>query len=261
VAGRRGAQQEPQRLPQVVGLHQLVVGDAGVFEPACHWRGGEAGDDRRELDAGLAVLHLSGLGHGGHPSLGGGVEGEPWRTALGRGGADVDHERLPVLGARRLEHLERLLEGREERAQVYVEVALHDLGIDLRQRPAAVAVGGRVDEHVHAPVGGAVGVDQFHDRVGVGKVGGDGLHLRSLVAQLFGSRLELGRVAAADREAVALAGERARERLADPAAASRHERRSICHLSPLRVPVNRVKRDDSGGPGFRTRRSALPVSH
>ena len=90
-----------------------------------------------------------------------------------------------------------------------------------------------VDEHVEAPEALPVASDDAADRVGVGDVGGHGLHLTSAPAQPLGHRFERVGPAGADGQPVALGGEGLGEREPDAAAGSGHDRGAVGHQASV----------------------------
>jgi hypothetical protein len=136
---------------------------------------------------------------------------------------------LAVLGARLSEQRQRSPDGQEHRAQVDLEVAVEQLGRQLRQRDATGRVRRGVDERVHARVRAHVGLDQPPDCLLVGDVGGYRLDHDALAPQLCGRGPKLALVAPGDRHRVALLAEDTRERLADPARPAGDESRPSRH--------------------------------
>src|SRR5215218_1663030 len=233
VAVARGAQQEADRLAEVLGPDHLLGRDLPLDELG-HRRLDEARRQRRALDPGVAGLAVGRLGEVDHRGLGRGIDREPGLAALAGDRGGVDDQRLAVLGTGRAQHRQPLAGAEDQRPQVDRQLHVEMLGLDLlHRRPDPDP--GVVDEDVEAAVLLAVGGEDRDDVILLGHVGGDRLDLEALPAQALGRLLELLRPAGRDRQGVALFAERPRDRQADPARCSGHQCRSLSHLHLLLV--------------------------
>src|SRR5215218_4651930 len=233
VAVARGAQQEADRLAEVLGPDHLLRRDLALDELG-HRRLDEARRQRRALDSGVARLAVGRLGEVDHRGLRRGVDREPRLAAFAGDRDGVDDQGFAVLGAGLAQHRQALAGAEDQRPQVDRQLHVEVLGLDLLHRrpdpnPSVV------DEHVEPPVLLAVGGEDGDDVVLLGHVGGDRLDLKALAAQSLGGFLELLGAAGGDGERIALFAEGLRDREPDPARCSGHQCRSLSHLISLVV--------------------------
>ena len=147
--------------------------------------------------------------------LGGRVGREPRLSELAGDRRRVHHQRLAVLGARLLEHGNRLAQRQVHGAQVDVELHVELLRLVVRD-VAADADAGIVDEDVHAAEPIAVMGHKANHVLLLRHVGRHGLHLESLVAEARHRLLELLGPPRRDGERVAVLPQRSRDRESDP---------------------------------------------
>src|SRR3954453_13402075 len=133
VAVARGAQQEADRLADVLGPDHLLAGDLSLGELG-HRRVDEGRRQRRALDPFGARLAVGDFGEVDHRRLGRGVDREPALAHLAGDRGGVDEQRLAVLGARLTQHRQALAGADDQRPQVDGELHVEVLGLDLGHR-------------------------------------------------------------------------------------------------------------------------------
>src|ERR687898_390612 len=221
----RRPEQEPDPLGDVLGLDHLLLGHLAL-DPVGHRRRDEARAERRDLHAVARQLLVERLAQPDHAELGRRVGRQPALAVLAGVRCRVRHQRLAVLGARLLQHRDALTREQVHRAQVDVELKIELLRLRLRNRPTDPDAG-VVDENVEPAAAVAVRRDELADLRLVGHVGGHGLDVEALAAQLLRGRFQLVRAPGRDRQPVAVRSERPGYGEPDAAGSSGYECRAV----------------------------------
>src|SRR5215207_4712334 len=133
MAVARGAQQEADRLADVLGLDHLLSGHLALGELG-HRRVDEGRREGRALDPFGAGLAVRALGEVDHRRLRRRVDREPPLSRLAGDRGGVDEQRLAVLGPRLAQHRQALAGADDQRPQIDAELHVEVLGLDLGHR-------------------------------------------------------------------------------------------------------------------------------